>query len=119
MKTWADELKEQHDILDQQRQAQHTKAQTAKRTAFEARHVPMAERLHRLIRDMPDEEQTLPRHIDFFCDVLAPRYHGKRAHRGQVASGLRDLGWKRARCWQQDNNGFRALWWPPGVSSDE
>ena len=118
MKTWADELKEEKANIEQQRRSRLELAQAGKRNLFEARHVPMAERLRRLIRDMPVEERNLPRHIDFFCEALAPRYHGRRAQRGQVASGLRELGWTRERRWRGDDEGFKALWWPPGESID-
>jgi hypothetical protein len=78
----------------------------------------MATRLKVIISAMPAVEQLQPRPLSFFVAALAPKYHGSRAHRGEVAEGLRQLGWIRERKWRGEANGFRALWLAPVIDQE-
>ena len=115
MKTWSDEVREDAAARDAERQAHHAAREQKRRQQMDARHTPMAERLARLIRQLPEDEREQPRNLEFFREALAPRYHGRSAHPAHVAQGLRDLGWKRRRKWRGVEEGFRAMWHPPSI----
>ena len=114
-RTWFDELTEDTAARDAEREARHTAREEKRRRQMAARHTPMAERLARLIRQLPEDERYQPRTLEFFRAALAPRYQGRNAHPAHVAQGLRDLGWKRRRKWRGVEEGFRAVWHPPTV----
>lgn len=73
---------------------------------------PLADRLKRLISDIPQDEQKIPRGIEWFRVRLKGR-GGRGAHPGELGLALRNLGWKRKRSWSNAESGFRALWIPP------
>ena len=114
-RTWFDELTEDTAARDAEREARHVAREQKRRRQMEARHTPVAERLARLIRQLPEDERHQPRSLEFFQQALAPRYRGRRAHPAHVAQGLRDLGWTRRRQWRSTEEGFRAVWHPPTV----
>ena len=113
MKTWSDNMREDAAAHGAERQARHVAREQKRRRQMEARHTPMAERLARLIRQLPEDQRHQPRSLEFFQQALAPRYRGRRAHPAHVAQGLRDLGWTRRRQWRSTEEGFRAMWHPP------
>ena len=112
-KTWSDNVREAAVVRDAEFHARQSVRERRRRRQMEARHTPMAERLARLIRGLPEDERHQPRSLEFFQQALAPRYRGRRAHPAHVAQGLRDLGWTRRRRWRSTEEGFRAMWHPP------
>jgi hypothetical protein len=114
MDTWADTMAAARRRQAADRQALYEDEQARKTEKFEARHVPMDQRIAALLRDLPDAERGQARHISFFTDSLKARWRGQRAHAGQVAEGLRRLGWTRTRSWNNKAGAFQARWRPPG-----
>ena len=60
--------------------------------------------------NLPRDACSAPRSLREFIMLLQGRTPGLQPHVPEVAQALRQLGWKRERCWQGD--GGRRLWWP-------
>lgn len=118
MRLWVEEMQASINRTRAEHAAERAQAEANKAQLFEVRHTPMAARLKAIISAMPATEQVKPRPLSFFVAALAPKYHGSRAHRGEVAEGLRQLGWVRERKWRGEQEGFRALWIPPATEQE-
>lgn len=74
--------------------------------------LPLEARLQRLLDELPDDVKQAGIPIAALAERLRGRAHGQ-AHRGELGAALRALGWRRVRCWRQEEDGFRAYWYPP------
>ena len=112
MQTWI----EFHNAHLKKSEAEHQAKRQEQERKADRRRTPMTERLKRVIRDIPPEEWDQPRSIDYFVRRLAPKWNGSRAAPREVADGLRELGWIRARAWRSEIGGFRSWWFPPSAT---
>ena len=109
METWAEKIGKS----EQPATAPQSDKEAVRQILFDRRHTPMTERITRVLRNMPESEQSKERPIEFFVHALAPKWSGKHAANREVAAALRELGWARVRCWRAELGGFRATWQPP------
>jgi hypothetical protein len=56
---------------------------------------------------LPPEARKAPRSMEEFINLLEGRTPGMRAHAGDVARVLRQLGWVRHRIWRSEGEGQR------------
>jgi hypothetical protein len=77
-------------------------------TAARERLTPLEDRLERLLATIPIELQREGLSLSTLQASLRGRWRGN-AHPGEVARGLRTLGFHRIRRWSGDA-GFRAIW---------
>jgi Tfp pilus assembly protein PilN len=71
---------------------------------------PLKDRLADLLSTIPDEVRATGLSLSALQMQLRGRTASK-AHCGEVATALRQLGYRRVRVWKQtDTDGFNALW---------
>jgi hypothetical protein len=73
---------------------------------------PLLERLKVLTAAIPPDAAQAGIAIEWFRVRLRGR-RGRGARAGEVADCLRQLGWTRRRSWRDQEDGFRARWFPP------
>ena len=107
-------LELQNSIEAAQREAHEAAAQRkrAEDERWRERLTPMSERLRLLVNTIPADVAAQGVSLTALTHMLRGKWRG-HAHAGEVAAGLRDLGWRRVRNWSDSANGFRALWFPP------
>lgn len=80
-----------------------------------ARETPLRTRLKTLLESIDPDERAAGLSITPLCQQLAGR---KLLHASapEVAQELRELGWRRERCWRGGDIGFQSRWFPPPAS---
>ena len=106
------------DLQNSLAAAQRADAEAAARRKVEEsnrwreRLTPMPERLRALLTEIPPEVAAEGLSLSALTHMLRGKWRG-HAHAGEVAAGLRELGWRRVRNWSDSARGFRAVWFPP------
>lgn len=87
----------------------------AKIDATRTRLVPLADRLKALLSTLDAEVLSEGVPLKTLQGLLRGR-KGGAAHCGELGTELRRLGWTRVRRWRKGEDGFKALWFPPGLA---
>ncbi len=110
MTTYMEEL-EAECIAEQQESQRRKEAVDAERAAsWRDAMRPLKDRLADLLSTIPDDVKATGVSLSTLQVQLKGR-KASRAHCGEVATALRQLGYRRIRLWKQtDAEGFNAVW---------
>ncbi|MCX7168152.1 MAG: hypothetical protein NTV11_18015 [Rhodocyclales bacterium] len=110
MTTYMQELQEACEADHAERQQKKETVDAERAASWRDTMRPLKDRLADLLSTIPDEVKT----TGLSLSTLQVRLRGRtasRAHCGEVAAALRQLGFRRIRLWKQsDTDGFNAVW---------
>lgn len=98
------------DAQQAERQRKKQEADTARAASWRDAMRPLKDRLADLLNTIPDDVKANGISLSQLQVQLRGRKASK-AHCGEVATALRQLGYRRVRLWRQtDTEGFNAVW---------
>lgn len=110
MPTYLQELQTEADAAQAESQRKKETTDAARTTSWRDSMRPLKARLADLLTTIPDEVKTTGLSLSDLQVQLRGRKASK-AHCGEVATALRQLGYRRVRVWKQtDTDGFNAIW---------
>ena len=108
--TYLQELQAEVEADQAERQRKKQTVDAARAASWRDAMRPLKDRLADLLSTIPQEVKTTGLSLSALQVQLRGRTASK-AHCGEVATALRQLGYRRVRVWKQtDTDGFNAVW---------
>lgn len=115
MPTYLEQVKALCAVKDAEHQTHKQAVDAARATSYRDEMRPLRDRLADLLKTYSPEAKATGLSLSDLQVQLRGRKAAK-AHCGEVATALRELGYRRVRVWKQSNHtGFNAQWKAPGT----